>query len=303
MSFLFVLLAFAISPADSVRELISIRSIPVAAIHYARMAAAEDGAWMLELGRLLEASGRFADARRVYGIALGNSISQETSDWLMNRRIGVSPMDTTVVLTVSITNRGTLIARDVQVILPMPVSHPPLQSLTILSTDFHQSGGVLTAGIPFIIPGGTIELCIELGIIQQPGTGRPIPRSLTDETLEWLTQTMGSMPVPETLPGPCIPMSEELTRLCGQRGIASRVEGGIILDRTGCIFHAWSILEEQGLRADPLLFKTDSLLSIAHNPADVIPLWDLGPTDGYELSLLFSNPCYELEGSMTAEAR
>jgi hypothetical protein len=303
MNLLFLLIGFTISPADSARALISVRCIPEAAVYYAQMAAADNGAWMLELGRILEASGRFAEAHRAYGIALGNSTEREISNWLINRRTGVSAIDTTVVITVSIANSGVLTARNIEVIVPMPVSHPPLQSLTILNTDFHRSARTLTADIPFILPGDTVELCIELGIIQQPGTERPITEAISDETLAWLTQTLRSMAVPETLPGPCIPMSEELARLGGERGIEIRVEGGLLLDRNGCIFHAWSILEDYGLRVDPLLFKEDSLLSIAHNPTDVIPLWDLEPTQGFELSLVFSNPRYDLTGAMTAETR
>ncbi|MCD4708467.1 MAG: hypothetical protein K8S62_12115 [Candidatus Sabulitectum sp.] len=303
MNLLLVLLGFSISPADSARALISIRHIPEAAVYYSQMAAAEDGAWMLEFGRILEASGRFADAYRVYGIALGNSTSRETSDWLINRRQGVSPVDTTVVITASVTNTGDITAWGIQVIIPMPVSHPPFQSLTILENDFVPSGGLLTADIPFITPGQTVDFSITINIFQQPGSSRPISESISDETLTWITETIRSMPIPEALPGPCFPMSKEMARLAEEQGLTMKVEGGLILDRTGCIFHAWNVLAEHGLRIDPLLFKEDSLLAIAHNPADVIPLWNLGLTDGYELNVLYKNPHWQLQGSMHAEAR
>lgn len=305
MTLLFVLLSFSISPADSVKTLVSIRNIPEAAVYYSQMAAGENGAWLLELGRILEASGRFAEAGRVYGIALGNSTSSETSDWLINRRIGTAPLDTTIVVTAEVTNTGQITARDIQVILPVPVSHPPFQTLIVLSSDFNvsESGDVLTAHIPCLPPGSTSRLSISLGIIQQPHSARPIPESLSDETVNWITATIRSMPVPDALPGPCVPMSEEMKRLAAEQGMEMSVVGGIILDRTGCIFHAWNVLDEYQLRIDPLLFKEDSLLSIAHDPADVIPLWDLGITDGYELNLLYSNPRYEISGTMKAETR
>ena len=267
------------------------------------MAAAEDGSWMLEFGRLLETSGRFEDARRIYGIALGNSSSQETSHWLINRIQGVSPIDTTLVITASVINTGDITAWGVQVILPMPVPSPPLQDLTILRNDFTSSGGLLTAYIPFLAPGHTVDLSLTINIFQQPGSARPVTESISDETLSWITGTIRSMTVPSTLPGPCVPMSEEMARLAEEQGLTMRVEGGLILDRTGCIFHAWNVLEEHEVRIDPLLFKEDSLLSIAHNPTDVIPLWDLGPTDGYELNLLYKNPNCRLQGSLSAELR
>lgn len=297
------LLCFLISPADSARELISIRHIPETAIYYSQMAAAEDGSWMLEFGRLLEASGRFSDARRIYGIALGNSTSTETSDWLINRRLGVTPVDTTLIITASVTNTGDITAWGVQVILPMPVPHPPFQDITIVQNDFSLSGGLLSADILFIPPGRTVDLSVEVHVLQRPGSARPVSQELSDEALQWLTETIRAMPVPAALPGPCVPMSEEMARLAEEQGLILRVEGGVILDRTGCIFHAWNVLESSMIRIDPLLFKTDSLLAFAHNPTDVIPLWDLGPTDGYELNLLYKNPGYRLQGTMQIEAQ
>ncbi len=303
MNILLVILGFSISPADSARELISIRHIPDAAIYYSQLAAAEDGSWMLEFGRLLESAGRFSDAYRIYGIALGNSSSQETSDWLINRRQGVSPLDTTLVLTTSIVNTGSIPAWGVQVIIPLPVSHPPFQSLTILESDFTPSGNLMVADVPLIPPGHTVDLSITLDICQQPVSMRPIPESLSEETLMWITETLRLMPVPTALPGPCVPMSEEMARLAEEQGLTMKLEGGLILDRTGFIFHAWNILQDPSIRIDPLLFKSDSLLSIAHNPTDVIPLWDLGVTDGYELNLLYKNPECELTGSIQINSR
>jgi len=303
VTILLMLLGFSISPADSARALISIRSIPEAAVYYSQMAAAEDGRRMVEFARVLEASGRFLEAYRVYGLALGNSSSQSTSRWLINRRLGVSPLDTTLVITASITNTGNTAAWSIQVIIPMPVSHPPFQNLTILSNDFTPSNGLLSARIPVIAPGQTIELSVTVNITQQPGSMRPITEQITDETIAWIAQTIQSMDIPETLPGPCIPMSEEMARLAAEEiGLAMDVEGGLILDTEGCVFHAWNVITEHNIRIDPLLFKDDSLLSIAHNPADVVPLWDMGTTDGYELNLLYKNPDYKLSGTMTAAA-
>ncbi len=303
MILFFVLFGFVISPADSARELISIRHIPEAAIYYSQMASAADGSWMLELGRILETAGRFSSAHRIYGIALGNSTNRETTNWLLNRRQGVSPLDTTLVITTSITNTGNTAAWAIQVILPLPVSHRPFQNLTIIDNDFTQSGNLLRADIFLLLPGQTIDLLLTLKILQQPYTARPITELITDETLGWITKTIREMPIPEAFPGPCVPMSEEMAKLAAEHGHTMRIEGGLILDRTGCIFHAWNVLEQYNIRIDPLLFKEDSLLSFAHNPTDVIPLWDLGPTDGYELNLLYENPDYQLQGSMHIEAQ
>ncbi|RKZ03697.1 hypothetical protein DRQ21_05085 [Candidatus Fermentibacteria bacterium] len=303
MTILLVLLGFSISPADSARALVSIRSIPEAAVYYSQMAAAEDGEHMVEFAHILEASGRFSEAYRVYGLALGNSSSQSTSRWLINRRLGVSPLDTTLVITASVTNTGDAAAWNVQVIIPMPVSHPPFQTLTILSNDFTPSGGLLSARIPIIAPGQTVRLSVTVSITQQPGSMRPVTGQISDEALAWITHTLRSMNIPEALPGPCIPMSEEMARLAaGEIGLSMTVEGGLILDTGGCIFHAWDVINEYNIRIDPLLFKDDSLLSIAHNPADVVPLWDLSTTDGYELNLLFKDPACSLTGTMSATA-
>jgi len=298
---LFALIGFSISPADSARALISLRAVPEAAVCYAQMAAVQDGGWLVEYGRLLEAAGQFDQARRIYGLALGSSTSDSSSRWLINRRRGTAIIDTTLVINVTISNGGSVAARNVQAVIPRPVSHPPFQELFILSSDFRGSGGLMSADIPVIVPGGSVSLSISLGLIQRPGTYRPIPDSVDDGSLGWLSSAMRSLPVPDVLPGPCVPMSQEMSRLAAEQGMTLSVLGGLILDDSELFFHAWNSLEPIGLRIDPLLFRTDSLLAIGHNPTDVIPLWDLEATDGYELTLLYDDPGYELSGEMTAE--
>jgi len=299
---LYLLLGYSLSPADSVNSLITIRTIPAVALHYAQMAAAEDGAWVLEYGRILEAAGEFTNASRVYGLAVGNSTSDETTKWLLNRRTGTLPLDTTLTITTTISNRSEKFAWGIQVIIPLPVSHPPYQSITITQNDFRQTGGMLSAYIPFIPPDKEIKLSLTLDIYQEPFTMRPITQALANSTLNWLTEAIRNMPIPDILPGPCVPMSKELQRLAAEQNIPLRIEGGLVLDTEGFIFHAWNVIDSLEIRIDPLLFKEDSLLGIAHNPSDVIPLWNLETTDGYELNILYNNPNYNLNASMEVKA-
>lgn len=298
MIFLYLLLGYSISPADSVNNLISIRAIPTAALHYAQMAAAEDGSWLLEYGRILEAAGQFSNASRVYGLAIGNSTSDETTKWLLNRRLGTTPIDTIFTITTTISNLSDRIAWGIQVIIPQPVSHPPYQSIAITQNDFRQTGGMLSAYIPFIPPNEKIELSLTINIYQEPFTMRPISQTLPDSTLNWLTDKIRNMAIPDILPGPCIPMSKELQRLAAEQNISLRIEGGLVLDTEGFIFHGWNVIDDLEIRIDPLLFKEDSLLGIAHNPTDIIPLWNLETTDGYELNILYKNSDYNLNASM-----
>ncbi len=300
MILLLTLIGLSVSPADSARAMISMRGIPEAAVLYAQMAAAEEGAWLVEYGRILEASGEFSRAARIYGLALGNSTSEETGRWLLNRIQGCSTLDTTLTLTVTITNSGSMTARDIQVIIPMPVSHLPYQELALLQNDFSISSGVLYADIPCIPSGSSEDLTITMRLFQEPMTMRPISPVVSDETLEWLSGTLRNLSIPDVLPGPCVPMSREMSRLAEEIDIGLSVTGGVILDRDSCVFHAWNVMENTGIRIDPVLFGSDSLLGLAHNPSDVIPLWNLDSTDGCELTILYGNPDFILTGNMTA---
>lgn len=294
------LLGLSVSPADSARAMISMRGIPEAAIVYARMAAAEDGSWMVNYGRILEAAGEFNRASATYGFALGNSTSEESSRWLRNRIQGCSVLDTTLTLTVTVTNSGSVTARDIQVIIPMPKSHGPYQEMVLLQNDFSISSGVLYADIPCIPPYSEADLEISLKLHQEPMTMRPVSPVVRDEVLSWLSTTLRSLNIPDAQPGPCVPMSNEMARRAEEQNMHLSVTGGLIIDRDSCVFHAWNVMENTGIRIDPVLFRSDSLLGLAHNPTDVIPLWDLGPTDGCELTILYSNPAFVLTGSMTA---
>lgn len=299
MSLLLLLLS-SFSPGDSAMALANLRFVPEAAVLYAQMAAVENGEWLVGYGRLLEASGDFAGARRIYGLALGRSSDSGSSRWLVNRRAGTAPLDTTIVLLVRVANNGSVAARNIQVLMPEPVDHPPFQDLEVLTSDFTLSMGLFTAEIPCLAPGDTAVLAAGLRIFQTPGTMRPVTPEISDETLNALAGLMRGLAVPDAIPGPCVPMSQELRDLAEAIGVALSVEGGLTVDSGELVFHAWNRISGTGVRLDPLLFKTDSLLAVAHCPTDVIPLWELDPTDGYELTLLFDSELYRLEGSLEA---
>lgn len=299
MTLLLALLGLSISPADSARALVTLRSIPPAAVHYAQMAAAVEGPWMVEYGRLLEASGNFTAAGRIYGLALGRSTSEGSARWLMNRIRGTAVLDTTLVISVMVTNRGNTTARNIQVLLPEPEPHPPFQDLSVICSDFQNEGGMLSADIPCLVPGDTATLTISLALLQRPGTARPLPGAISDEALERISSIIRNMPVPEALPGPCVPMSQELARQAAAHGIDMSLVGGVLVDGSELVFHAWAETGS-GIRVDPLLFISDSLLATGHCPTDVIPLWKLDSTDGYELTILYDSRNYLLSGDMTA---
>ena len=288
MSLLLLLLS-SFSPGDSAMALANLRFVPEAAVLYAQMAAVENGEWLVGYGRLLEASGDFAGARRIYGLALGRSSDSGSSRWLVNRRAGTAPLDTTIVLLVRVANNGSVAARNIQVLMPEPVDHPPFQDLEVLTSAFALSMGLFTAEIPCLAPGDTAVLAAGLRIFQTPGTMRPVTPEISDETLNALAGLMRGLAVPDAIPGPCVPMSQELRDLAEAIGVALSVEGGLTVDSGELVFHAWNRIRGTGVRLDPLLFKTDSLLAGAHCPTDVIPLWELDPTDGYELTLLFDS--------------
>lgn len=300
MTLTVLLAVLDICAADSARALVTLRHVPQAAVVYAQMAAVENGEWMVHYGRLLEASGDFVRARTAYGLALGNATSEDAARWLQNRRRGTVLLDTCLVIRVEIVNTGEIAARDVQVLLPEPEEHPPSQELLVLSSDFQGSMGVLTAHIPCLAPGDTVVLALGLRIMQRPFSMRPIPAEITDETLNWLSRTMRELPVPGALPGPCVPMCQEMKRLASGIGLPLEITGGLMIDGEECVFHAWNEITGTGIRLDPLQFKTDSLLAVAHSPSDVIPLWNLDATDGYELTLLYDDHRYRLSGEMTA---
>ncbi|PIE53647.1 hypothetical protein CSA37_00335 [Candidatus Fermentibacteria bacterium] len=302
MNLLIMLLGIAVSPADSARALISIRDIPEAAILYAQMAAVENGTWLLEYGRLLEADRQWIRASNAYGLALAGTSDQNSSRWLLNRIQGCSVLDTTLVITVTVANSGTITARDLQVIIPMPEIHPPYQEMLLLQNDFSISAGVLYAQIPCLEAGETKELEITLKVHQEPWSARPVTFSeMSQSDLSWLSSLLKEMVFPSALPGPCVPVSSELSSLAAERGIDLTVTGGLILDGDSCLFHAWTENEANGLRIDPVLFASDSLLGFAHNPTDVIPLWNMEPTDCSEITVLYSNPDYLINCGMTAK--
>lgn len=298
-----LLLGLAISPGDSARAAVTLGNVSDAAVAWAQMAAVRHGPWLVEYGRLLEASGRFRQAHTAYGLALGNTTEPQSARWLLNRRRGVLPLDTALVVTVTVTNDGSASARNFQLIMPEPVAHPPFQQLTVTQSDFTASGGLLSATVPVLQAGASISLSIEMQILQTPWSARPLGDPMDVETLAWLSETLRGMPVPGTHPGPCVPMSMELSALMASRGIETIVTGGLMADGDSLVFHAWAETDPGNIRIDPLLFATDSLLAVGHYPTDIIPLWSLDATDGYELSILFSEKNAALRAAMRAEFR
>ncbi len=295
-----VLLTFPYCPVDSARASISIREVPVRALLFAEQAARIDGEGLLELARLLELSGRFREAGRVYALAAASG--GETSDWLKNRSRGVSALDTTLVLEAVLRNRGDTTVERVILTMPRPRSHEPYQRLSILGSDFTGDGRLLTCLVDSLPPGGVVTKTTVVRVTQTPFTFRPLDSVLSDDALADLVLTAGRVEGTREDPGPCLEMSMELVK---RSPLPMHVEGGLVIRSDSLVFHAWAVLDTliPGLPVDPLLFRSDSMMAVGHCPTDVIPLWGLDSTDGYELSALFSGAGADLEIGMRAYLR
>jgi hypothetical protein len=287
-------------PGDSARALISLREVPVRALLFAEQAARIDGRGVVELAVLLELSGRFQEAARVYSLAAASP--GEISDWLEDRIRGVSALDTTLVLEAVLRNRGDSAARKVVLMMPRPCSHEPFQHLSIIESDFTGGGPVLTCMVDSLPPGGMITRNTVVRITQRPFTFRPIDPVLTDSVLADMVLLAGQVEGTRDDPGPCLEMSRELVRRAGRNRLPMHVEGGLVFRGDSLVFHAWAVLDTliPGLPVDPLLYRSDSMMAVGHCPADMIPLWNLDVTEGCELSALFSGAGTNLEMSMRA---
>jgi hypothetical protein len=288
-----LLLLFDLSPADSCARALTLADIPPEAILYAELAAREGGEGALLLGRLLELSGSFESAGGYYRIALTGAVAPGTADWLEDRILGCTPIDTLMVLRATIRNTGSETAGDLTLVMPRPQPHPPFQQIDILGGAFSVDSTVLVCRIDSLAPGESRQYPVFLHIVQRPGTFRPIRMPDGLPSVAELGELLRSIEVPSnwTGRGPCLDMAESFRELAEARGIDASVTGGIVRRGDSLIFHAWNTLESgiPGLPLDPLLFRTDSLRAVGHCPVDVIPLWSL--ERGYELSVIF--PSYQ----------
>ncbi len=285
------LLAYSFSPQDSCRKLVTLAEIPERALLFAELAAGESGQGMLDMGRLLEASGRFDEAADYYRRIAVPGTDPDVLRWLTDRRAGSLPFDTILVFETRITNMGDRTVTDLTMLLPTPVSHPPYQEITITGGDYDRKGDLLSFSIDSLQSGETLTARLILAVRQEPYTFRPIPDPLAGASLNSIASLLAAIHVPEdyTGSGPCFEMSLSMMDEARKLDLALGVTGGLLRRGDSLVFHAWNLLEEgvPGLPLDPLFWKTDSLLAVGHCPTDVIPLWDLLSTEGSELVVLY----------------
>lgn len=298
------LLAYPFSPADSCWKLVTLGEVPERALLFAELAAGEEGQCMLDMGRLLEISGRFQDAAMYYGTISIPVSEPEVILWLGNRRAGSTALDTVLVLETFVTNNGHNPVVDLTLIVPVPVSHAPYQTIEIIGGEYLRDGDLLSLAIDTLAPSETRAASVLLRIRQEPYTFRPISDPLAGTSLRSISELMDGIPVPEEYSGngPCFDMSLMLRERAADLGLSLTIVGGLVRSGDSLIFHAWNLLDEDvpGLPLDPLFFRTDTLFAIGHCPTDVIPLWDLLSTDGSELVVLYPSQEADLEIGMSA---
>ena len=286
-----LLAAPVISPADSVRSLVTVASVPERALLFAELAARmEGGGAGVELASLLELAGEFSDARRQYDLMLASDPGDELRSWLVDRSRGSAAVDTQLVLDATVVNRGDEPVRDLELMMPLPRDHPPYQRLEIVESAMRLNGSVLTGRIGELEPGGRRHFRVVLRLRQVPGSFRPLPDTVGSLELSALLAEARSASDAEGGDGwgPCLAMARELrTRLAGRLDL--EVVGGVVRRGDSLVFHAWNMVADgpcEGMPVDPLLLSEDSLRGIGHCPTDLIPLWNLLSTGGNELSLV-----------------
>jgi len=281
-------LSIYISPADSSRNRLELSAAPEEALLFAELAARQGGDGPILYARVLELAGRFEEAATAYGIALGGAEDGATRSWLADRRAGSTRLDTLILLTASVINRGDEPLSGLELAIPLPRPHPPYQDLRILYGPFHEDGGRLLCRPDPIPPGCAVEVPLMIHVIQEPFTFRPLSAPPGEPAIiEDISALASRIGYPDSFSGtgPCLDMAVEFRDRAAAAGIEACVEGGLVRQEDSLVFHAWNILQEgiPGLPVDPLMHRTDSLLSIGHCPCDVIPLWDLGAAGGHEL--------------------
>jgi hypothetical protein len=286
-----LMLVRVVSPSDSVRSLVSVHSIPERALLFAELAArTEGGDAGVRLGSLLELAGEFEDARRQYGLLLASGPGPQLRNWLRDRRRGSSALDTLLLLRATVRNTGRRPVRDLEVMMPLPRSHPPFQSMEIVRSCMVRGGTVLRAQIDSLPAGADSSFTVLLHLQQVPGSFRPLPDSIGSVGIALLLDEASSVSGSNGSDGfgPCLSMARELrARMAGRLELA--VVGGVVRRGDSLVFHAWNLVAEgplAGMPVDPLLLGEDSLRGIGHCPTDLIPLWNLLDTGGSELSVV-----------------
>jgi len=307
MFLMLLCLAFNYSPSDSCQALISIHRIPERAILFARLAARDGGGSSVELGRLLELSGDFRGAESVYSIAAGSAADDEMRRWLNTRSMGCRTLDTLLILSVRLSNPWDSEVTDIDVSVPLPVSHPPYQSLRYTAGMFRPEGPHLKATVDRIPPRTEIVLPIVLELRQEPVSFRPLPETLRGSggsiTIRGMADLMNAISLPRdpSVPGPCLPAALALAEKVREAGLELSVTGGVVrVTEDSLQFHAWNILADPPIPMDVTLFQQDSLGGIGHCPSDIIPLWDLEAAGGNEVSVYYSSSQPAIDVSMEA---
>lgn len=304
MSFLLAaIMLYTYSPADSVWNMVTLGSVPPRALLFAELAAREGGQAVIDLGLLMEISGRFEEAGSYYTIAAGSAEDTLTSEWLDTRIIGTAPLDTLILLAVVITNGGPGPAEELMVEVPLPVPHPPYQELELFSWGFQQDGSSLSQTVTRLPEGTSLILPMAVRISQSPYTYRPLDMGLhpLPITVEELAAVLRSVALPGEVvgPGPCLEAASDLASAADEAGLLLEITGGLLRSGSGeLLFHAWNTVPETGLPMDRVLFGVDSLRGLAHASTDLIPLWDLGAAEGHEVSLYFAGDGFDLEVGM-----
>ncbi|MBD3368852.1 hypothetical protein GF402_00625 [Candidatus Fermentibacteria bacterium] len=300
-----VFLILRFSPSDSADALITLADVPQRALSFARMAAEETGGGCIELGRLLEVSGRFEEASRQYGLAMDSATDPVLRNWLADRMRGSAGLDTVMMLDAQVMNLSSRTAYDLTLVTPLPASHPPYQAIQLVGTYFERAGPMLRCRIDSVPAGDTLSVPILIHVIQHPHTYRPLPDTLGGLTLKRLSLLLRDLDIPERYEGtgPCLEMASALRRMAEEQGLEMEVVGGLVRRGDSLVFHAWNLLTDSrpGLPIDPLLFRSDSLRGLGHCPTDMIPVWDLLSTQGHEVSVYFPGQQADLEVRMTAK--
>jgi len=299
------------APSDSAWSLVTLREIPGRALLFAELAARDGGRAAVDHALLLEVAGRFEAAWNAYGIARGWSSDPALTEWLAERMLGTAPLDTVVILDVALRNDGSEAVDDVLVEIPLPLSHPPYQSLGILQWDFAEEDGLLRCRAGRVEAGTEVRLPVLLRIRQEPWTFRPIPdpppgSPIGLDAIAGLLRDV-SRETGATPGGPCLEASTELSERLGDAGVGVEITGGLLrVSADSLTFHAWNLLDVSGLPLDAVLFAVDSLRGIGHSSTDLIPLWDLGSTGGHEVSVSFSGDpegvSLDMEAALADEA-
>lgn len=302
-----VLLAYTYSPGDSCWNLVTLGDIPERAILFAELAAKDGGRSTLDLATMLEIAGRFTEAENCFSLALNSATDTLLSEWLENRISGTRALDTLVIFSIVLRNMSGSDAADISIEIPLPVSHPPYQSIERLAGVFIAEGNLMVHHID-LLPGGTsIVLPLILHVTQRPYSFRPLPvlyPTLSGSVnLEDISSMIRTIPIPETKigPGPCLETAYLLRDRAAEAGLELHVAGGLL--RTGAddlLFHAWNLIPRTGMPIDALLFHADSLRGIGHCPTDIIPLWSYEHTDGHEVSVFYPQQNVDLDVSIRA---